>query len=176
LGTTVKIRLGPFKGYRGPVVEVKGNSVRVELEMKIVTVDRGAISDNVATTPFRDTSRYSMGSETPMHPSRTPLHPYMTPMRDSGATPIHDGMRTPMRDRAWNPYTPMSPPRDNWEDGNPGSWGTSPQYQVRFIHLLFCFQPYYWLNVSDICSRVNYALKSFVLHLFPAGKSSFTGI
>lgn len=37
LGTTVKIRLGPFKGYRGPVVEVKGNSVRVELEMKIVT-------------------------------------------------------------------------------------------------------------------------------------------
>lgn len=37
LGTTVKIRLGPFKGYRGPVVEVKGDSVRVELEMKIVT-------------------------------------------------------------------------------------------------------------------------------------------
>ncbi|KAJ0085327.1 hypothetical protein Patl1_08157 [Pistacia atlantica] len=50
-------------------------------------------------------------------------------------------MRTPMRDRAWNPYTPMSPPRhgiefiphgnirDNWEEGNPASWGTSPQYQ-----------------------------------------------
>lgn len=37
LGTTVKIRLGPFKGYRGPVVEVKGDNVRVELEMKIVT-------------------------------------------------------------------------------------------------------------------------------------------
>lgn len=82
LGTTVKIRLGPFKGYRGPVVEVKGNSVRVELEMKIVTgkqalvfhffsapgllhvewiltiilyaVARDAISDNVsATTPSR---------------------------------------------------------------------------------------------------------------------------
>ncbi|CAN8246881.1 unnamed protein product [Cochlearia groenlandica] len=130
LGTTVKIRLGPFKGYRGPIVEVKGNSVRVELEMKIVTVDRDAISDNMnATKPSRDSSRYSMGSETPMHPSRTPLRPCMTPMRDSGATPIHDGMRTPMRDRAWNPYTPMSPPRDNWEDGNPGSWGTSPQYQ-----------------------------------------------
>ncbi|KAM0008830.1 putative transcription elongation factor SPT5 [Helianthus debilis subsp. tardiflorus] len=45
------------------------------------------------------------------------------------ATPIHDGMRTPMRDRAWNPYAPMSPPRDSWEDGNPGSWGSSPQYQ-----------------------------------------------
>ncbi|KAK7311478.1 hypothetical protein RJT34_09653 [Clitoria ternatea] len=130
-GTTVKVRQGPYKGYRGRVIEAKGSMVRVELEsqMKVVTVDRNHISDNVAVTPHRDTSRYGMGSETPMHPSRTPLHPYMTPMRDPGATPIHDGMRTPMRDRAWNPYTPMSPPRDNWEDGNPGSWGASPQYQ-----------------------------------------------
>ncbi|KAG8378154.1 hypothetical protein BUALT_Bualt08G0108500 [Buddleja alternifolia] len=116
LGASVKIRLGSYKGCKGRVVEVK--------------VDRSYISDNVnVSTPFRETSRYGMGSETPMHPSRTPLHPYMTPMRDSGVTPIHDGMRTPMRDRAWNPYTPMSPPRDNWEDANPGSWGTSPQYQ-----------------------------------------------
>ncbi|XWS23610.1 hypothetical protein CRYUN_Cryun28dG0029600 [Craigia yunnanensis] len=132
VGTTVKIRQGPFKGYRGRVVDIKGQSVRVELEsqMKVVTVDRNFISDNVViSTPYRDTSRYGMGSETPMHPSRTPLHPYMTPMRDTGATPIHDGMRTPMRDRAWNPYAPMSPPRDNWEEGNPASWGTSPQYQ-----------------------------------------------
>ncbi|XVE60194.1 hypothetical protein DITRI_Ditri05aG0108300 [Diplodiscus trichospermus] len=132
IGTTVKIRQGPFKGYRGRVVDIKGQSVRVELEsqMKVVTVDRNFISDNVViSTPYRDTSRYGMGSETPMHPSRTPLHPYMTPMRDPGATPIHDGMRTPMRDRAWNPYAPMSPPRDNWEEGNPASWGASPQYQ-----------------------------------------------
>ncbi|XP_004502577.1 putative transcription elongation factor SPT5 homolog 1 [Cicer arietinum] len=130
-GATVKVRQGPYKGYRGRVIEVKGTFVRVELEsqMKVVTVDRNHISDNVAVTPHRETSRYGMGSETPMHPSRTPLHPYMTPMRDPGATPIHDGMRTPMRDRAWNPYAPMSPPRDNWEDGNPGSWGASPQYQ-----------------------------------------------
>ncbi|PQP97861.1 putative transcription elongation factor SPT5 homolog 1 isoform X1 [Prunus yedoensis var. nudiflora] len=132
VGTTVKVRQGAYKGYRGRVVEVKGPNVRVELEsqMKVVTVDRNCISDNVAiTTPYRDTSRYGMGSETPMHPSRTPLHPYMTPMRDAGATPIHDGMRTPMRDRAWNPYAPMSPARDNWEDGNPASWSASPQYQ-----------------------------------------------
>lgn len=27
------------------------------------------------------------------------------------ATPSHDGMRTPMRDRAWNPHTPMTPHR-----------------------------------------------------------------
>ncbi|XP_065880695.1 putative transcription elongation factor SPT5 homolog 1 [Euphorbia lathyris] len=131
LGTTIKIRQGPFKGYRGRVKEIKGQSVRVELEsqMKVILVDRNNISDNVVvSTPHRE-SRYGMGSETPMHPSRTPMHPYMTPMRDAGATPIHDGMRTPMRDRAWNPYAPMSPPRDNWEDCNPASWGTSPQYQ-----------------------------------------------
>ncbi|OVA16081.1 Transcription elongation factor Spt5 [Macleaya cordata] len=132
VGSTIKIRLGPFKGYRGRVVDVTGQSVRIELEsqMKVVTVDRNQISDNVAvSTPVREIPRYGMGSETPMHPSRTPLHPYMTPMRDPGATPIHDGMRTPMRDRAWNPYAPSSPARDNWEDGNPASWGTSPQYQ-----------------------------------------------
>lgn len=40
------------------------------------------LSDLLSLT--RETSRYGMGSETPMHPSRTPLHPYMTPMRDSG--------------------------------------------------------------------------------------------
>ncbi|TYI29157.1 hypothetical protein ES332_A05G296900v1 [Gossypium tomentosum] len=132
VGTTVKIRQGPYKGYRGRVVDIKGQSVRVELEsqMKVVTVDRNFVSDNVViSTPHRETSRYGMGSETPMRSARTPLHPYMTPMRDPGATPIHDGMRTPMRDRAWNPYAPMSPPRDNWEEGNPASWGTSPQYQ-----------------------------------------------
>ncbi|CAK9134254.1 unnamed protein product [Ilex paraguariensis] len=132
VGAAIKVRQGPYKGYKGRVVDVKGPSIRVELEsqMKVVTVDRNHISDNVnVSTPFRDTSRYGSGSETPMHPSRTPLHPYTTPMRDPGATPIHDGMRTPMRDRAWNPYTPMSPPRDNWEDGNPASWVASPQYQ-----------------------------------------------
>ncbi|KAL9245104.1 hypothetical protein vseg_018792 [Gypsophila vaccaria] len=134
IGTTIKIRLGPYKGYRGRVKDIKGSTVRVELEsqMKEVTVDRSHISDNVTvTTPYRDTSRYGMGSETPMHPSRTPMHPSRTPMRESAgaATPIHDGMRTPMRDRAWNPYAPMSPARDNWDDANPASWGTSPQYR-----------------------------------------------
>ncbi|KAL0351574.1 UNVERIFIED_CONTAM: putative transcription elongation factor SPT51 [Sesamum calycinum] len=97
IGASVKIRLGHYKGCKGRVVDVK--------------VERSYISDNVnVSTPFRETSRYGMGSETPMHPSRTPLHPYMTPMRDSAVTPALDGMRTPMRDRAWNPYAPMSPP------------------------------------------------------------------
>lgn len=39
VGSTVKIRQGHFKGYRGRVVDVKGQSVRIELEsqMKVVT-------------------------------------------------------------------------------------------------------------------------------------------
>uniref|UniRef100_A0A0C9RJB2 Transcription elongation factor SPT5 n=1 Tax=Wollemia nobilis TaxID=56998 RepID=A0A0C9RJB2_9CONI len=133
IGRTIKIRLGPFKGYRGRVVDVHGQSVRIELEsqMKVVTVNRDHLSETAVTaSPARDSPRYGYGSETPMHPSRTPMHPYMTPMRDPSATPIHDGMRTPMRDRAWNPQATMTPMRDNWEEGNPGSWGAStPQYQ-----------------------------------------------
>ncbi|KAL5225364.1 hypothetical protein ABZP36_012003 [Zizania latifolia] len=128
VGKCIKIKSGPYKGYRGRVKEVTGGLVRVELDslMKIVTVKRDDIADTpTVATPFRE-PRYSLGGETPMHPSRTPLHPYQTPMRDPGATPIHDGMRTPMRSRAW---APMSPPRDNWEEGNPASWGSSPAYQ-----------------------------------------------
>ncbi|XP_060198465.1 putative transcription elongation factor SPT5 homolog 1 isoform X2 [Lycium barbarum] len=109
IGAGVKIRRGPYKGCKGRVVDIKGMSVRVELEapMKVVTVHHNHISDNVnVSTPFREPSRYGLGSETPSHPSRTPLHPFMTPMRYPGATPIHDGMRTPMHDRAWIPRTP----------------------------------------------------------------------
>ncbi|XP_044952999.1 putative transcription elongation factor SPT5 homolog 1 isoform X2 [Hordeum vulgare subsp. vulgare] len=119
----IKIKSGPYKGYRGHVKEVNGALVRVELDslMKIVTVKREDLADtaNVAT-PFR---------ETPMHPSRTPLYPIQTPMREPGATPICDGSQTPMHNQAW---APMSPPRDNQEDGNRGTWGawgSSPAYQ-----------------------------------------------
>ena len=47
IGTTVKIRQGPFKGYRGRVVDIKGQSVRVELEsqMKVVTGKSRLISE-----------------------------------------------------------------------------------------------------------------------------------
>ncbi|GKV24472.1 hypothetical protein SLEP1_g34084 [Rubroshorea leprosula] len=105
VGMTVKIRLGPYKGCRGRVVDVRGPSVRVELEsqMNLVTVDRRVISDNVVSTAYCDTFQCGRGGE-------TPLHPCMTPMRDPGATPIHDGMRTPMRNPAWNPYLRLSPP------------------------------------------------------------------
>ncbi|VAI61315.1 unnamed protein product [Triticum turgidum subsp. durum] len=127
----IKLKSGPYKGYRGRVKEVNGALVRVELDslMKIVTVKREDIADTANVgTPFRE-SRYSLGSETPMHPSRTPLYPIQTPMREPGATPICDGSQTPMHNQAW---APMSPPRDNQEDGNRGTWGawgSSPAYQ-----------------------------------------------
>ncbi|KAK8688734.1 hypothetical protein V6N13_087478 [Hibiscus sabdariffa] len=110
--------IDPFKGYRGRFVDIK--------------VDRNFVSNNVVvSTPHRDTSQYGMGSETPMRSSRTPLHPYMTLMRDSKATPIHDGMRIPMRDRAWNTYAPMNPPRSPpsraYETPTSGSgWASTP--------------------------------------------------
>eukprot|EP00252_Welwitschia_mirabilis_P027077 TRINITY_DN9158_c0_g1_i3.p1 TRINITY_DN9158_c0_g1~~TRINITY_DN9158_c0_g1_i3.p1 ORF type:complete len:1022 (-),score=279.00 TRINITY_DN9158_c0_g1_i3:488-3553(-) len=133
IGKAVKIRVGPFKGYKGRVVDLNEQTARIELEsqMKIVTVQRDHIvEDGQQSISGRESPRYGAGSATPMHPSRTPMHPYMTPMRDPSATPIHDGMRTPMRDRAWNPYATMTPMRDNYEEGNPGSWGSSsPQYQ-----------------------------------------------
>ncbi|KAF3664871.1 putative alcohol dehydrogenase 1-like [Capsicum annuum] len=85
IGASVKIRLGSFK------------------------VSRNLIADNVnASTSFREPFRYGLGSETPSHSSRTPLHSLMTPIRDPGATPIHDGMRTPSLVRAWNPMSPPS--------------------------------------------------------------------
>ncbi|KAM0926843.1 hypothetical protein ACQ4PT_003027 [Festuca glaucescens] len=147
----IKIKSGPYKGYRGRVKEVNGALVRVELDslMKIVTVKRDDIADPAnVETPVRE-SRYSLGSETPMHPSRTPLYPFQTPMREPGATPMRDVLQTPMHNQAWAPmsprneawapmsprnesWAPMSPPRDNQEDGNSGTWGTwgiSPAYQ-----------------------------------------------
>ncbi|KAF0931259.1 hypothetical protein E2562_002607 [Oryza meyeriana var. granulata] len=124
----IKIKSGPYKGYRGRVKEVTGALVRVELDslMKIVTVKREDIVDTATVATSFSESRYSWGSETPTHPSRTPLRPFQTPLRDPGETPIRNGMRTPMPSRAW---APMSPPRDRWEDGNAVPWESSPAYQ-----------------------------------------------
>ncbi|KAI3897109.1 hypothetical protein MKW98_015805 [Papaver atlanticum] len=117
VGSIVKIRLGNYKGCSGRVVSRNGQLVRVELEsqMKTVTVKREEISvDAGVFTSFSETPRRGIGSETPMHREQTPLHPYMTPMRDQGGeTPVHCGMRTPMRHQAWNPYAISTPARGN---------------------------------------------------------------
>ncbi|KAM3378462.1 putative transcription elongation factor SPT5 1 [Capsicum galapagoense] len=126
-------------------------------------VSRNLIADNVnASTSFREPFRYGLGSETPSHSSGTPLHSLMTPIRDPGATPIHDGMRTPSLVRAWNP---MSPPRDNWEDGNPSSWGgSSSQYQPS--------TPRSWAYVAPPPGSANSL--SFNLPSTPGGQPSMT--
>ncbi|KAI3942315.1 hypothetical protein MKW92_041452 [Papaver armeniacum] len=108
VGSIVKIRLGNYKGCSGRVVSRNGQLVRVELEsqMKTVTVKREEISvDAGVFTSSSEAPQQGIGSQTPMHRAQTPLHPYMTPMRDQGGeTPVHSGMRTPMRHQAWNPY------------------------------------------------------------------------
>ncbi|XP_026400727.1 putative transcription elongation factor SPT5 homolog 1 isoform X1 [Papaver somniferum] len=128
VGSTIKIRVGNYKGCRGRVVSVNGQLVRVELEsqMKTFTVNRNEVSDNMAvSTSFCETPQRGIGSETPMHRAQTPLRPCMTPSRDQGGeTQIQIGIRTPMRDQAWDPYAAPTPARDSWEDGNPGSWET----------------------------------------------------
>ncbi|OMO57156.1 hypothetical protein CCACVL1_25953 [Corchorus capsularis] len=138
VGTMVKVCKGHFKGSRGRVIEVKGQSVRIELEsqMRTVTVDRSQISDNMnVTTPSCNTPRYGFGSETPMREPATPIHDGMrTPMHDGMRTPMHDGMRTPMHSWAWNPFAAsMSPARDTFNPAasqldraaSPGSgWGS----------------------------------------------------
>ncbi|RZC57663.1 hypothetical protein C5167_004957 [Papaver somniferum] len=107
VGSIVKIRLGNYKGCSGRVVSRNGQLVRVELEsqMKTVTVKREEISvDADVFTSSSEAPQQGIGSQTPMHRAQTPLHPYMTPMRDQGGeTPVHSGMRTPMRHQAWNP-------------------------------------------------------------------------
>ncbi|CAN1730646.1 Putative transcription elongation factor SPT5 homolog 1 [Linum perenne] len=116
IGTTIKIRQGPYKGYRGRVKDIKDQTVRVELEsqMKVITGKKLIYLSHLMTSVLVQ--------------SIAALFLTMLWFPRHSATPIHDGMRTPMRDKAWNPYAPMSPPRDNWEEGNPASWGTSPQY------------------------------------------------
>ncbi|KAI3838797.1 hypothetical protein MKW92_037117, partial [Papaver armeniacum] len=113
VGSMVKIRLGNYKGCSGRVVSRNGQLVRVELEsqMKTITVKREEISvDAGVFTSFSEPPQRGIGSETPMRGAQTPLHPYMTPMRDQGGeTPLHIGMRTPMRHQAWNPYAISTP-------------------------------------------------------------------
>ncbi|KAI3870399.1 hypothetical protein MKX03_008407 [Papaver bracteatum] len=115
VGSMVKIRVGNYKGCSGRVVSRNGQMVRVELEsqMKTITVKREEISvDAGVFNSFSETAQRGIGSETPMRGAQTPLHPYMTPMRDQGGeTPLHIGMRTPMRHQAWNPYAISTPAR-----------------------------------------------------------------
>ncbi|KAJ0085329.1 hypothetical protein Patl1_08158 [Pistacia atlantica] len=116
IGTTVKIRQGPFKGYRGRVVEIKGQSVRVELEsqMKVVTgklllmwgnlfsfLFHGYLYGQLTTVLFAVDRSYISDNVVVSTPyrdaprygmgSETPMHPSRTPLHPYS---------TPMRDAA----------------------------------------------------------------------------
>ncbi|PON82196.1 Transcription elongation factor [Trema orientale] len=118
-GRRIKICKGNYKGSIGIVSNVKGQSLHVQLQSTgktvigkflflTVHINRSEIKEDVdVTVPHRCGTRHSE----PSTPSRTPLHPTMTPMRELEATQVYDGMRTPMRSRAWNPYALMTPER-----------------------------------------------------------------
>jgi transcription elongation factor SPT5 len=53
--------------------------------------------------------------------------------------------------------------RDNWEDGNPGSWGTSPQYQVKN---LACLDP---INNSSYSVLLLYVCEVMKMFFFQPG-------
>ncbi|GKC85621.1 KOW-like protein, partial [Tanacetum coccineum] len=59
-GRSIKIRLGPWKGYKGRVVDANGTTVRIELEsqMKVVTDNRTHIS-GIVNAPTTLISVYS---------------------------------------------------------------------------------------------------------------------
>ncbi|PHU20859.1 hypothetical protein BC332_12010 [Capsicum chinense] len=100
LNARIKIRQGLHNGMVGRVVEVRGHRVRVELEaqMNHAYVDRSQIYEiGEADNSICPEEHYGLGSETPVYCLRTPLRPWMTPARDAPATPIHEGMRTPIR-------------------------------------------------------------------------------
>ncbi|PHT28074.1 putative transcription elongation factor SPT5 -like protein 1 [Capsicum baccatum] len=106
LNARIKIRQGLHNRMVGRVVEVRGHRVRVELEaqMNHAYVDRSQIYKiGDADNSIFPEEHYGLGSETPVYCPRTPLRPWMTPARDAPATPIHEGMRTPIRSREWNP-------------------------------------------------------------------------
>ncbi|KAL9247626.1 hypothetical protein vseg_021040 [Gypsophila vaccaria] len=112
IGKNVKIIQGPYRGYRGCIKGVNGNSIRVELEaqMKTVIVDRSHLSDKLPapSTTWR-MQQDRPGSETPLHP-RTPMHsmggetPWRTPRP---STPVHHGSAC----QRWNPFALVSPTR-----------------------------------------------------------------
>ncbi|KAH9295947.1 hypothetical protein KI387_039535, partial [Taxus chinensis] len=92
--------------------------------MKVVAVKRDHLAD-----AFANTARGATG-ETTVHSSQTPMRPYMTPMRDSAydpsATPMHDGMRTPVVDRGWNACETVTPKRSPGRDDCWGGGGQTP--------------------------------------------------
>nr|CAB3469931.1 unnamed protein product [Digitaria exilis] len=122
VGKCIKIKSGPYKGYRGRVKEVTGALVRVELDslMKIVTVKRDDIADTpTVATPFRDNweegNPATWNSSPAYQPGTPPARPYEAPTPGSGwaNTPgvSFNDAPTPRENyaNAPSPYVPSTP-------------------------------------------------------------------
>lgn len=111
----VRIKKGRFRGYRGRVLWVGENDIKVALSGRehplTVKISDVALPDdtksrykvtahNVVGTPAYDDGGGDMrdGSQTPYFGAPTPMHDPMTPN-----TPSHFGSATPSDDMAWNP-------------------------------------------------------------------------
>ncbi|KAK3032436.1 hypothetical protein RJ639_037163 [Escallonia herrerae] len=99
IGTPVRIRKGPFKGHKGRVADVKGQTVRVEMDASM----------KILTGKFYRLSR--------------PFYVHGYPISSSFALRAVD--REHLSDNV-NVSTPYRAPGEN---ANPPSWGSSPQYQ-----------------------------------------------
>ncbi|OEL21483.1 putative transcription elongation factor SPT5-like protein 1 [Dichanthelium oligosanthes] len=132
----IKIKSGPYKGYRGRVKEVTGALVRIELDslMKIVTVKREAIGDTAAVaTPFRDKwedGDPSTWASNPAYQPGTPrARPYEAPTPGSGWSAWGDASgNTPSTYAPSTPIVqPMTPvPAASYLPGTPGGQPMTP--------------------------------------------------
>lgn len=128
IGHTIKITGGPYKGNVGIVKDATGSTARVELHStcQTISVDRGHIAGAAGPVPSAP-SFYTPGrtpARAPHTPTyrdaglKTPLHGSQTPIYDvggrtphyGGATPAHDGGRTPAHG-AWDPAGAATPAR-----------------------------------------------------------------
>ncbi|CAI8005835.1 Transcription elongation factor SPT5 [Geodia barretti] len=111
IGNTVRIVMGPYKGYVGIVKDATESTARVELHTSCNTIsvdrsrlqsvtgqDRGGMTSTWGRTPAFGSQTPMVGSMTPSYGSMTPMHGGpggRTPMYGS-LTPMHgDGGRTP---------------------------------------------------------------------------------
>ena len=116
-GKRLKVKKGPWKGYRGRIKKVTTTHYRVEFEAttKLAMVKRGDCSvEGMVDMP--ESAFGAMGGDTYGDArdqfGRTPAHPGMTPARDAlgGQTPLHaPGSRTPAHGAAWSAHAALTP-------------------------------------------------------------------
>lgn len=113
IGMETKVVKGPYKGYKGKIVDATDTTVRIELQAqcRTVTVQRKQLPENLAGGHHREPRGAGSYSGVPS-----------TPFYGAAATPFHDsfGSRTPMYGSMGAP-TPM---RDSSTPWNPQAYSS----------------------------------------------------